>query len=254
MVRHVSRILDGCGFLRIQGHAGDDMVAVGRVRVEDKFGNDFADRAAAFGRRGVSDLVMDVRRRFVSACCLWYPVVLELHRFFVAIARAPVNEDGCAGVALHPTVWSGGGLVKRRKTRVSAWDFASVPGPVGLWRHGSVGWPCIEVRDVDVGFWQYSVGLLVKLCSFLSSLHLPSSVSDLGVGGVSFVDLLILFERWAGERLVLEICLFLSSVGLVVQFQCRVLLRDQALIFGALVGFRFGCHVEGFGWIAWWSR
>ena len=73
------------------------MVAVCGVRVENKVGNDFADRAADFGRRGVSELVMDVRRRFVSACSLWYPVVLELHRFFVAIPRAAVNEDGCAG-------------------------------------------------------------------------------------------------------------------------------------------------------------
>ena len=172
--------------------------------VEDKIGNDLADRAADFGRRGVSDLVMDVRRRFVSACSSWYPVVLELHRFFVAITRAAVNEDGCAGVALHSTVWSSGGLVKKRKNRVSAWEFAWVPGPVGLWRHGSVGWPSIEVGEDDVGFWPYSVGLLVKLCSFLSSLHWPSTVSDLGVGGVSFVELLILYEQWAVERLVLE--------------------------------------------------
>ena len=78
------------------------------------------------------------------------------------------------------------------------------PGPAGLWRHGSISWPCIEVRDVDVGSWPYSVGLLVKLCSFLSSLHWPSTVDDLGVGGVSFVELLILYERWADERLVLE--------------------------------------------------
>ena len=61
-------------------------------------------------------------------------------------------------------------------------------------------WPSIEVRDVDVGFWPYSVGL----CSFLSSLHWHPFVSDFGVGGVSFVELLILYERWAGERLVLE--------------------------------------------------
>ena len=189
---------------KVKGQADDDMNAVGRVRVEDRVGNDLADRAADFGRRRVSDLVMDVRRRFLSACSFWYPVVLELHRFFVAIARAAVNEDGCARVALHPTVWSSGGLVKRRKVRVSAWEYAWVPGPVGLWRHGSVGWPCIEVRDVDVGFWPYSVGLLVKICSFLSSLHWPSTVSDLGVGGVSLVELLILYERWAGERLVLE--------------------------------------------------
>ena len=35
-------------------------------------------------------------------------------------------------------------------------------------------------------------------------MHWPSTVENLGVGGVSFVELLILFERWAGERLVLE--------------------------------------------------
>ena len=189
---------------KVKGHADDDMVAVGRVRVEDRVGNDLADRAADFGRRGVSDLVLDVRRRFLSACSSWYPVVLELHRFFIAIAHAAVNEDGGAGVALHPAVWSSGGLIKRRRVRVSAWEYAWVPGPVGLWRHGSVGWPCIEVRDVDVGFWPYSVGLLVKLCSFLSSLHWPSIVGNLGVGGVSLVELLILYERRAGERLVLE--------------------------------------------------
>ena len=53
--------------------------------------------------------------------------MLELHRFFIAIARAVVNEDGCAGVALHPTVWSSGGLAKKRKVRVSAWEFAWFP-------------------------------------------------------------------------------------------------------------------------------
>ena len=96
----------------VKGHADDDMVAVGRVRFEDRIGNDLADRAADFGRRRVSDLIIDVRRRFFSACSSWYPVVLELHRFFIAIARAAVNDDCCAGVALHPTVWSSGGLAR----------------------------------------------------------------------------------------------------------------------------------------------
>ena len=70
-------------------------------------------------------------------------------------------------VALHRTVWSKGGLAQRRRVRVSAWEFAWVPGPPGLWRHGFIGWPRIEVSDADVGFWFFSVGLLVKLCSFL---------------------------------------------------------------------------------------
>ena len=55
---------------KVEGHADDDMVAVGRVRVEDKIGDVLADRAADFGRRRVSDLVVDLRRRFVSACFL----------------------------------------------------------------------------------------------------------------------------------------------------------------------------------------
>ena len=116
VVRHVSRILEGprrpfeltfdgdlltiidrmvhqrevrsVKIYKVKGHAGDDLVAGGRVRVEDRIGNDLADRAADFGRRRVSDLVIDVRRRFLSACSSWYPVVFDLHRFFIAIARA----------------------------------------------------------------------------------------------------------------------------------------------------------------------
>ena len=45
--------------------------AVGGVRVEDRVGNDLADRAADFGGRRVSDLIIDVRRRFLSACSSW---------------------------------------------------------------------------------------------------------------------------------------------------------------------------------------
>ena len=39
---------------------------------------------------------------------------------------------------------------------------------------------------------------------FLGSLHWPAGGLDLGVGGVSYVELLILYELWAGERLSLE--------------------------------------------------
>ena len=53
---------------KVKEHADEDMVAVGSVRVEDRIGDDLADRAADFGRRRVSDFAMDVRRRFLSAC------------------------------------------------------------------------------------------------------------------------------------------------------------------------------------------
>ena len=46
--------------------------------------------------------------------------------------------------------------------------------------------------------------MLVKWVAFLSTLHWLQDGADLGVGGVSHVELLILYELWAGERLVLE--------------------------------------------------
>ena len=45
---------------------------------------------------------------------------------------------------------------------------------------------------------------MVKWVSFLGSLHWPAGGLDLGVGGVPNVELLILYEPWAGERLSLE--------------------------------------------------
>ena len=213
----------------VKGHADDDMVAVGRVRVEDQVGNDLADRAADFGRRTV------------SACSSWYPVILDLHRFFIAIARAAVNEDGCAGVALHLTVWSSGGLVKRRKVRLSAWEYAWVPGPVGLWRHGSFSWPRIEVRDVDVGFWPYSVGLLVKLCSFLSSLHWPSTVDDLRSGVFRSLS----SSSFTNGGLVRGWCWRCRLLRFVVSsnFSVGCSYRTEHVIFGDHVGFWVRCFV-----------
>ena len=45
---------------------------------------------------------------------------------------------------------------------------------------------------------------MFKWVTFLGSLHWPAGGLDLGVGGVSYVELLILCELWAGERLSLE--------------------------------------------------
>ena len=75
---------------------------------------------------------------------------------------------------------------------------------------------------------------------------------SLGVGRVSYVELLILYEVWAGERLELEKALP-GTAGLVAQFQCRLFLLVQALIFGVPVGLLehcfgvFGIYLEDFG-------
>ena len=50
----------------------------------------------------------------------------------------------------------------------------------------------------------FGLGLLLKIVHFFGSLHWPRGVDDLGVGGVSYLELFILYERWTGERLVIE--------------------------------------------------
>ena len=56
----------------------------------------------------------------------------------------------------------------------------------------------------DIEFWPCSVSMLVKWVAFLGTLHWPQGRVDLGVGGVSCVEVLILYELWVGERLDLE--------------------------------------------------
>ena len=94
---------------KVKGHADEGMVADGRVRVLDRLGNN-ADEAADFGRRRVSSAVSDARRNLSGVCSRWYPVILDLHRFFIAISRAVVNHDGFVGTAPDPMVWSAGSL------------------------------------------------------------------------------------------------------------------------------------------------
>ena len=98
VVRHVSRLLDGCrgpvplelvndgdlllliermlhhlglGTVRIskvKGHADEDMVLDGPVREVDRIGNNAADEAADFGRWRVSPAVIDARRNLSGVC------------------------------------------------------------------------------------------------------------------------------------------------------------------------------------------
>ena len=230
VVRHIGRLLDGCrsscpaellndgdlvmltdrvlelrrrGTVRVtkvKGHVDAEMVRLGQVRELDKLGNDAADEAADFGRRRVDPAVVDARRNLSGVCRRWYSI-LDVHRFFIAISRAVVNNDDREGTAVR--------------------DHAMLPGPAVTWTSDWVSMlPVVSAAD-DFCAWQYSVGILVKLVAFLSTtLHWP----------VSYGELLLMCEPWAFERLVKN--LFLCIVGQVAQFQCRLFLMFQALIFG----------------------
>ena len=118
---------------KVQGHATEAGVEQGGVRPEDKFANADADTAADVGRRHQTEEVMDVRRALVNARSFWYPIMLQLHRFMIAVSRVSVNHDGRGGTAPDPVVWDRRGRVKQRKVDVRVTvDLAALPGPPGF--------------------------------------------------------------------------------------------------------------------------
>ena len=97
---------------KVKGHAEDADVQSGRVRLENQLGNAEADTAADLGRRHQSEVLMDARRRLLKARSYWYPIMLDLHRFMIALAGVTVIRDGRGGTAPDPLVWDQGGPKK----------------------------------------------------------------------------------------------------------------------------------------------
>ena len=127
---------------KVTGHADEAMVHNGHVREVDRLGNDAADEAGDFGRRRVGNAVIDARRNLSEVCNRWYPVLLDLHRFFIAVSRAVVNHDGGPGSVPDPLVRSAGAIPKRRRLVHAVRDRAFLPGPPGLWDSDWVQYSC----------------------------------------------------------------------------------------------------------------
>ena len=62
----------------------------------------------------------------------------------------------------------------------------------------------LPITAEDVAAWPYSVDILLVFSSFLASLHWPQEVSDLGKFGISYFELLLMFEVFSGLRLQTE--------------------------------------------------
>ena len=85
-----------------------------------------------------------------GVCGHWYPFILDLHRFFIASARAVVNHDGLGGTAPDPLVWSAGALRKRRRLVHAVRDRAFLPGPPSIWHSEWFQVPAAVVCAEDV--------------------------------------------------------------------------------------------------------
>ena len=102
------RGLDTVRISEVKGHADEALVRAGGARDFDLLGNNGADEAADFGRRRVFWWIIYARRNFSGVCACWRPVVLGLHQFFIAIARAVVSHVVDAGTSMDLVVWSVG--------------------------------------------------------------------------------------------------------------------------------------------------
>ena len=120
---------------KVKGHAENVDVQQGRVRLLDQQGNAEAASAADLGRRHLSEVLIDARRRLLKARCHWFPIILDVHRFVIAVARVSVNHDGKGGTAPDHLVWDQGSKPKVRKLAIRVHvDLASLPGPPGFFK------------------------------------------------------------------------------------------------------------------------
>ena len=144
--------------------------------------------------------VIDARRN-LAGVCMWALVSCGLgYQFFIAISRAAVSCDDGGGTApefgLLVLSLSGVGL----RTRFEV-------GPCCLehWLFGLVTGLTFFHLLFLLRMWPCSAGFLFKWVIFFGYLALASCCGGPWVRCVFlFIELLILYERCAGERLVLE--------------------------------------------------
>ena len=140
-----------------------------------------------WGRRHQSEVLVDARRRLLKARSHWCPIVLDLHRFMIAVARVSVNHDGEGGAALDPLVSDLGSRPKVRKLaiRVNV-DLASLLGPPGFLNSSWVQVAAGRITGADIAAWPYSVSILIRFTSFLHTLHWLSGTEDFVILVFSF--------------------------------------------------------------------
>ena len=240
---------------KVEGHAEDVDVRQGRVRLVDQHGNAEADAAADLGRRHQSEALIDAGRRLLQARCHWYPIITDLHRFMIAFLR--FRSIMMVRVVRLLILWFG--------IRGAGLRFESLLFELRI--HVDVG----RITGDDIAAWPYSVSILVKFTSFLSTWHWPSGAVELGHFGISFLELLILFEQWAGHRLLSEKVtgphvganrpILLPSVpvseGIEIRHGCQFLsslVRARAKLLGGLGRFlpcSLGSHMSRLRHLGW---
>ena len=110
------------------------------------------------------------------------PVILDLHRFIIAISRVVVSQDGREGTASDPF-----GLVcwcLSQEASAGSLRFGIGHFFLGHLIFGILNpFMCLHPLSVLKMWFVGRFRLLVKWVSFLGTLHWPAGSADLGVGG-----------------------------------------------------------------------
>ena len=143
-------------------------VDLGRVRLEDRLENMEADAAADLGRMHQDAGKVDARRSLLGARDLWYPIVLQFHRFMFLRIMMIVGETW--GILVCPIwksfvlfeSWIGHRLLSGRVTRTELRPHRSISLPSALVLEG------IEIRCFGL-----AGTLKLRYCTIPFSKHLP---------------------------------------------------------------------------------
>ena len=148
--------------------------------------------------------VITARRALIRVRRHWYPIMLELHKLMVATSRIEVNHDGYGGTTPDAMIWDKGSVLKPRASYISGLSWITLT-PRSQWISGQLlVWLVSPITQKDVAVWTYSVSILLEFSSFLATLHWPQDAADMGKFGISYFELLIMFEQHAGHRLTCE--------------------------------------------------
>ena len=82
----------------------------------------------------------------------WYPIMLDLHRFMIAVAGVTVNHDGKGGTAPDPLDQESRPKVRKLAIRVNV-DLASLPGLLGFLNSSWVQVGAGHITGADIAAW-----------------------------------------------------------------------------------------------------
>ena len=105
-----------------------------------------------------NDGFISARRALLQARRHWYPIMVDLNKFTVAVSRIAVSHDGYCGAIPDAMVWDNGSILKPRFSPIGVIiDQASLPGPPDFWDSSWCRVSCSPTTQEDVAIWRYSV-------------------------------------------------------------------------------------------------